>query len=210
MAGAGAFQTIMGGIQMIRGMRMKPERPTYQRPEEVNQMMGMLQREANAKAPGITQAEANLRQAGAQAMQSASENATSGAAALAAGAGVNSRMNQGYRDLSANAEQYRRQSQQALLQGYQQAAQYSDREFELNKYQPFMEASATKAALTQAGMQNIPAGMNAMGNAAIAGMYAQGLQNTMNAPTGNGIPFIQGPFQQGFYNPYNPYNLWRG
>ena len=174
--GAGSlFQTIMGGIQMVRGMRMKPVRPTYQTPEEVNQMMANAQMQQYAKAPGVSAAEANLRLSAAQTMASVNDAATSGASALAAGAAVNARLNNEYMRLGAQQNAFRLQQQQAYNQALMSKAQYTDREFEINQYQPFLDAAQTKAALTQGGMQNIFGGLNGLGNAAMAGIYAQKL-----------------------------------
>jgi len=79
--------------------------------------------------------------------------------------GVSAGQGQMNRGLLALAQQ-EAQDYQRRISGLEQArgvaAQYRDREFDINEFQPYQEAMRAKAALTSAGLQNLYTGSSDM------------------------------------------------
>lgn len=160
-AGTGLVKAGIGAFQTIKGARMKPARPKYERPEELKRFIERKQAAAGGtRYPGQEQDEERLNQLMDRQIEQARELGGDPFSTMSAVGKAARNQLSGQRDISRLAAQdkARRQSEadQALLLG----AEESRKEFEINRLQPFREKAATKSALLGAGMQNITSGVS--------------------------------------------------
>jgi len=108
----------LGAAQFAGGAMMRtPDRPDYQIPQEIRQMLALRQAQARGRAPGASQMERNLFQSRANtigAMQRMSSNPSAILAGVAASQG---QMNRGIQSL----QMYEAQDQERRTQGLEQA-----------------------------------------------------------------------------------------
>ena len=104
-------------------------------------------------------------------------------------------LNQGLNDnamqMAMEDEAARRANTNAYTQGLQNAAQYSDQEFQLNKMQPYEMALQRAMALQGSGLQNMYGAKLAFGNLAKEG-FQTALQLGMGAATGGASGITSG------------------
>jgi len=174
-AGASAlgslFQTGLGVSQLIKARQYRMGRPTYEIPDEVSQGLGLRQQLLNARMPGAAEAERNIYESGAASLANAQQGAMDSASLLASAAGNQGAMNRALRKLSIQEDQDYERRVQGLERQQSQMAQYRDKEFDINKMQPYQEAAATRSALIQGGLQNVAGGIQSAG--ATAGKIGQ-------------------------------------
>lgn len=162
-AGLGAanslLQTGLGIAQMIKARQYRRERPVYEIPEEIGNRLALRQQQLNARMPGARQMERNLAASAESARYNQQQGAQSSSELLAAAGATQGTTDRSLRDLQIReAQDYENRTRG--LEGAQMAmAQARDKEFEINKMQPYMEDSATRAALTEGGFQNLSGGL---------------------------------------------------
>lgn len=156
-AGAG-LQGVLGIGQLIGGALMNPERPTYQIPDEIKNMLALRQMNLGGRMAGATQAQANIMQSQANTVGAYQGTLRNPNAILAGVSAAQGQTNRAFGNLGAmEAQDYQRRL--AGLEGAQRSmAQYRDKAFEINEMQPYIDEARTKAALIGAGLRNISGG----------------------------------------------------
>mgnify|MGYP001766962025 CR=1 FL=1 len=156
-AGAG-LQGVLGIGQLIGGALMNPERPTYQIPDEIKNMLALRQMNLGGRMAGATQAQANIMQSQANTVGAYQGTLRNPNAILAGVSAAQGQTNRAFGNLGAmEAQDYQRRL--AGLEGAQRTmAQYRDKAFDINEMQPYVDEARTKAALIGAGLRNISGG----------------------------------------------------
>jgi len=156
-AGLGIGQTIKGSK-----MAKEAKRPVYQRPGEITRYTKRAQsRAADTGFSGQTTAESKIGKATADVVQKAKDVADPMAyldVVSRAGAQEQSQL----QDVAMFAAQDRERRQQEADQALLLSAQYADKEFDINKMQPYQEKAAAASALKGAGIQNISGGLSGL------------------------------------------------
>lgn len=155
----GAIKAGVGLYQLAKGAGMKPERPAYEIPDEIKQDLAAARRLERGRMPGVQYAEERIRQGTAQQQYGLRRSATNPNQLLSGLQLIQRNAQIAQRGLmEAEAGDYYRR-----LANYQRSlslgAQYKDKQFELNKMQPYMDEARTKAALTQSGLVNAFGGL---------------------------------------------------
>lgn len=148
------FQGGLSLIQMIRGLGMNPQRPTYTIPQEVTDKLNQQQVNLNARSAGAGRAQENLFANQATTLQNASQAGGGAANQLLAGAMSQAQSNRGFQDLAAGERDDYQRRLGNLGQAQSEMGSYRDRAFDINKMQPYQDAAATKSALIQSGLTN--------------------------------------------------------
>lgn len=149
---------IQGGlsaIQLLTSLGINPQRPKYTVPQEVQDKLAQNQVNLNARSAGAARANENIFANQATTLQNAQQAGGGISNQLLAGAMAQANTNQALGDLSASEmEDYqRRLGNLGAVQS--EMGQYRDREFDINKMQPFQDAAAAKSALIEGGIQNL-------------------------------------------------------
>lgn len=195
------FKTGLGLAQMIKGMGMKPIRPVYNIPEEVNQSLALNQANLNARSAGAARAEANISRNQSNALANIRQGANSGSQLLSSAALAQANSNNAYNQLAAQeAEDYQRRLAN-LNNSQTQMAAYRDKAFQLNEYEPYQDAAATKSALTQGGLTNTYNGLmdggKLIGDFGLAQQYGYMPQFPQEQLQQNGIGYFRNRFMPG-------------
>lgn len=148
------FQGGLSLIQMIRGMSMNPQRPTYNIPQEVNDKLAQNQMNLNARSAGAGRAQDNLFANQATTIQNAQQSGGGASNQLLAGAMSQAQSNRGFENLSASEREDYQRRLGNLGQAQSEMGSYRDRAFDINKMQPYENAAATKSALIESGLTN--------------------------------------------------------
>jgi len=149
---------IQGGlsaIQLLTSLGINPQRPKYTVPQEVQDKLAQNQVNLNARSAGAARANENIFANQATTLQNAQQAGGGISNQLLAGAMAQANTNQALGDLSASEmEDYqRRLGNLGAVQS--EMGQYRDREFDINKMQPFQDTAAAKSALIEGGIQNL-------------------------------------------------------
>jgi len=149
---------IQGGlsaIQLLTSLGINPQRPKYTVPQEVQDKLAQNQVNLNARSAGAARANENIFANQATTLQNAQQAGGGISNQLLAGAMAQANTNQALGDLSASEMEdfQRRLSNLGAVQS--EMGQYRDREFDINKMQPFQDAAAAKSALIEGGIQNL-------------------------------------------------------
>lgn len=149
---------IQGGlsaIQLLTSLGINPQRPKYTVPQEVQDKLAQNQVNLNARSAGAARANENIFANQATTLQNATQAGGGISNQLLAGAMAQANTNQALGDLSASEMEdfQRRLSNLGAVQS--EMGQYRDREFDINKMQPFQDAAAAKSALIEGGIQNL-------------------------------------------------------
>ena len=165
----GAIKGALGLGQLLAGSLMKANRPNYEIPSTVGEELAMSRMMANGRMPGINYAKMRLDQNAASAAYRMNRSASNpnqilaGAAAIQANSDVASR---GLLEAEAG-DQYRRLAN--LSRSLRMMGEYKDKEFQLNKMEPYQDKARTKAALVQGGLLNLFGGVGESMNGLMAG-----------------------------------------
>lgn len=158
------------GRQMMEGL----ERPRYETPQEIDQVLALAQQLASGPMPGMgmmqQQLGANLGSLAYNATTATSSSADA-LAALVSGHGANAQAQQG---LAIESARDRRQMQQLQQQALQLRASYRDREF-ADRFGEFQDAANMAMGMQQAGRTNIYSGLEGMGRVVGQGALASGI-----------------------------------
>jgi hypothetical protein len=149
---------IQGGlsaIQLLTSLGINPQRPKYTVPQEVQDKLAQNQVNLNARSAGAARVNENIFANQATTLQNAAQAGGGISNQLLAGAMAQANTNQALGDLSASEMEdfQRRLSNLGAVQS--EMGQYRDREFDINKMQPFQDAAAAKSALIEGGIQNL-------------------------------------------------------
>lgn len=153
--GQSLFRLGTGIGQLTSARKYRMERPEYEIPQEIEQQLGLRQQLLNARMPGARAAERNIQEAQAQSMYGAQQAGSDSASLLAAAAGSQGTSNRSLRDLQIREAQDYERRVQGLERAQGVMAGYRDKEFQINQMDPYQEASATRSALIEGGIQNI-------------------------------------------------------
>ena len=148
---------IQGGlsaIQLLTSLGIRPNRPTYNIPTEVKDKLAQNQLNLNARSAGAARAQDNIFANQATTLLNAQQAGGGASNQLLAGAMAQAQTNQGLANLSASEQEDFQRRLGNLGAAQSEMAGYRDKEFEINKMQPFLDAAATKSALIESGIQN--------------------------------------------------------
>lgn len=192
---APAIQGALGIGQMIGGMSMRPERPTYNIPREISDMLALRQMNLRGRMAGATQAQQNIMQAQGSTIGAYQGTMRNPNAILAGVSASQGQTNRAFTNLaSMEAQDYQRRL--AGLEGAQRTmAGYRDRAFEVNEMQPYMDEARTKAALIGAGLRNVAGGASSLGGIFSENQYMEMMQQ------------MYGGGQQGMNTPVSPVDM---
>lgn len=186
------FKGISGIVQANRGKRLMAEniRPTYNRPDEVRQSQSIAENSYyNGVMPGQSQLQNQLAAEQASALGSVTNASTSSGDLLDSINKLNYNRNNQLNNIAGQGAQWKLQQQGALQNQLAQSAQFSDKEFDLNKMQPYQDRAAAASALIQSGNQNIYGALDSIGGlAASAAFKGIGGNATMSNQFSQNIP----------------------
>lgn len=153
------FRLGTGVAQLASARKYRMERPEYEIPQEISDQLGLRQQLLNARMPGARQAERNIREGQAQSMYNAQQAAGDSTSMLAAAAASQGTSNRAMRDLQIREAQDYENRVRGLERAQGTMAGYRDKEFMMNEMDPYQEASATRSALIEGGIQNVSAAL---------------------------------------------------
>lgn len=171
MAAAPLASGIYGIVQKAQAdkLRKQFDQPMYAIPEGMQEAYGLAQSRAfDTSLPGQSLIEAGIDRGQAAANRAIMESGLSGAERLAAiNAGAGNRM-----DANTQLAMQMAQQQQQNLANYQntlgQLAGYQEKQWQLNKQQPWMDAMEAANRLADAGSQNIMTGLKDLSGIGVA------------------------------------------
>lgn len=212
--GLSAVKGIVGAVQSRRAAKdlRNIQRPTYERPQEAGEMLDMFRQRASiSQMPGQEGMESRMGAGVAQGVQDIQRTASSSVAAMGAVTGLHGRRQDAIRDLGVQFAEYKSARQAELGQALGQAAQYSDREFDMNKWQPYQVRMNELTSQKQAGAANMWGGLEGMGTAFNNLQGTQGyldvLKQMGQGGQGQSMPPIPPPPSGiGFHNPIRKTN----
>jgi hypothetical protein len=183
----GALKSLLGVGQLIGGSAMKVKRPEYEIPDVAKEELAMSRMMANGRMPGVNYANMRIDQNAARAAYRTNRAATNPNQILAAQAGIQMNADIAGRGLmeAEAGDQYRRLAN--LSRSLRMMADYKDKEFQLNKMEPYQDKARTKAALVQGGLLNLFGGVGEGMSGIMAGKMMQD-GATAPAPTSDGAP----------------------
>lgn len=192
------YQAGSGIVQSITGKKLRSKRPKYNIPGEAFQNLNDATSAYNASTayglPGQGRIQNNLLQSQASAQQGIMQSQQSPSAQLLGLTAVNANTNRTMADLGINSAQFRQQNMNQMRAGMMSArealARYRDREFELNKLNPFMDEMYAKGALRGSSMQNVYGGLTSLANT--AGQFINRQSPSTTTPTTTPIATGQG------------------
>ncbi len=156
-AGGGATTTL-GAVQMGIGMykQRHNKRPTYEIPQEIQQNLTQAQADALQGLPEEQRQMflSNIERGNASALSQIGSRS----GGLAGVAAVNQNANDSYGKLLAMDSQARMANKDKLYGMRQNLADYKDQAWQVNKLNPYYEATASNNAMIGAGMQNVSQG----------------------------------------------------
>jgi len=182
------FKTTLGLGQWAAGALMRVQRPEYEIPDEVKRRLALRRMNLNAPMAGYNQARADIARSQATTNAAARNIRDSSQVAALAAAGQAGATEGRTRLAVQNAVDYQRR-----LGGLENAqmtmAQYKDKAFQLNEYEPYMNKARTKAALIQGGLTNINRGLGSAASG-LGQMYGQKMYyDYLNSGQGQSAPF---------------------
>lgn len=169
------IQTVQGAQQQQRGRKELDdlERPPYEIPAEVREMLQMARvQAADRYMPGEAEMRGRADIAAANQLAAAQQAGQASALAPVISAG----QQKAQQDISVMAQQQQAQDIQRLTAALSQMAQYRDTEYQINKFSEFADRQARAMDLVGAGAKNIHGG--------ISNIAALGSSLAMNAALG--------------------------
>jgi len=171
MAAAPLASGIYGIVQKAQAdkLRKQFDQPMYAIPQGMQEAYGLAQSRAfDTSLPGQSLIEAGIDRGQAAANRAIMESGLSGAERLAAiNAGAGNRM-----DANTQLAMQMAQQQQQNLANYQntlgQLAGYQEKQWQLNKQQPWIDAMEAANRLSEAGSQNIMTGLKDLSGIGVA------------------------------------------
>lgn len=192
---------IKGGTQMFQGLadtrkgkRLEEEageRPEFDIPESVDQVIRMYEQMSRSGLPGQDLMQQDIQASTARTATTAGQLADSPIAALTALGGAQQRELSALRDLQTRAASYQAQARQGLAGAHQMKAGYETEQWRQNQLLPWEIGMNRAMQLQTAGRGNMMAAadtfgsMFALGGEAAGGMAQQGGGN-MSQPVAQG------------------------
>ena len=166
----GITQKNIGIYQYIKGTQLaKKPRPTYVRPGEIKQLVDTARAEAaGVGLPGQAQTEELLQSDVASVIHEAARVSDPNKFLETVSKAVATKSEQHQKLAIAAAQDFQRR-QETLRSALKVGAEYTDKEFDINLYQPYLAAQAAAAAMKGAGLKNIHAGIKGMAGGASSG-----------------------------------------
>jgi len=164
--------------------------PTYNRPEEYGDLMDLYRQQAGmSQLPGQQAYESRMGAGVAESVSDLQKSASSSATAQSSLVDIYGKKQDAIRDLAVQFAEYKTARQRDLAKGLEQGADYSDKEFEVNKWIPYQTRMNELTGQRQAGMNNLFGGIEGM---ASAGMNLLGTKAGLDAlkglnPAGGGF-----------------------
>ena len=208
---AALLQAATGLAQNIKGKKIQRStfRPTYAIPEEIKNNLKRAEQEATY---GLDAASKQIATQGIDRNTAAAlYGGSSRRAGLAGLSGVVQSGNDAYSNLALmDAEELKRKKQLAMAMGSEMAG-YKDKEWSINKFDPYQLKVDESQALIGAGMQNIGGALNTAASVGMTmEMNGNGTQRNTTGATGdpNAGANIMNDYSKGFgTTPKNSYNL---
>lgn len=181
--GVNLAKGIFGAIQAGRASKelKNLKAPTYERPEEIGDLLKLYQERANiSQLPGQDAMESRMDANTASSIGAAERVAPSSVAALGAVTDVYGKKQDAIRDLAVTFANYKAQRQGELGGALQTSAEYSDKEFEMNKWLPYQVKMNELTSQKQAGFENLFGGVEGMASTATNLFGTQAYLDAMN------------------------------
>lgn len=168
------LQAGQGISQSARAKKLAKNRPEYNIPQEAYGNVDLAKNAYGAASmyglPGQGRIQNNFMQGQANTLNAIKQSQQTPAAQLIGIAASDANTKNSMADLGVNAAQMRQQNmdnaRMGLISARQALAAYRDREFELNKLEPYRNAIAASGAMRGAGQQNIYGGVTSLANTA--------------------------------------------
>lgn len=195
------FQGISAISQKRKANRINAVRPEYTIPGAVAESVDMARQSAGAAMPGYGTARNNIAGATSNAVRAA-QLAGSGNNVLATIAAAQGNEANAMNNLAAQNAQFQFGQRRDLMSNLLNLGNYQDKAWQLNKYEPYQQKAAAKAALTEAANQNMNGAISGLSSVAMMGLGGMGKPK---------MPTIPGfDLQQGLIPTPNPYGTYNG
>lgn len=162
-AAGGVFKTGLGVAQYIKAKKLEKtlgKRPAYKTPEEIAQMLALVKAGASqTELPGQGILEQKIGAASAEGVRQATQASDSSASLNAGIAGITGSEQDKLGDIGVEAANYRQMQQEKLKQALMATAPYKDKEFDINKMEPFKEKASAIEALKGSALENAYGGI---------------------------------------------------
>lgn len=171
----GLIKAGYGISQMVRGNKglKSLERPEYQIPEEELSRLALAQQSfASGQMPGASAMRDDVNASAANAASFARE----GGSPLAALAAIQSRQQQGLRQVGIDNANYRDRQQQNYSAALADMGQQQDKAWQINKFAPYSDKYNEFREMSGAGMQNLFGGLDSLSAIGLDSLSAIGLQ----------------------------------
>lgn len=153
--GIDAAKLLFGGFQFLRGLSQakKNQQPMYNIPQNISDNLNMAKTYAQQGLPDAVynRALGNIDRNQALGLRTMSDRR----AGLAGLGGLTAATNDAYSNLAAEDAQARMNNLAQLYNQNQVMAQYKDKQWDFNEYQPFVRRAQEAQALQGAGIQNL-------------------------------------------------------
>lgn len=146
--------------------------PTYEIPESEKQALAASRFRAMAGAPGAAAARERIARQSAESMFNAKQVGSSPAGLLAAASGIDMNTKEAMANQTAREEQQQAAASGQYIQAQHSMSGYLDKQYKINKYDPYMQAMKTIGALRQSQWENLSKGINALAGAGQSYLYA--------------------------------------
>ena len=170
----GVMRALLGQAQFFGGLLMKPKRPKYEIPGEIQEVAESARLMRYGRSPGLGLAEDRLAQSGANQLAGLRRGATSSTQLLSGLSSIELNSNIARRGLmEADASDFYRRDQ-IYRSSLGLMGQFKDKQWDYNVNQPYQDKARTKAALLGSGLKNWFGGAD---DAALGYMNQQYLDN---------------------------------
>lgn len=166
---------LFGGGSQVREAKKLAASNTftpYQTPEQILEATQLAENEFRNGMPGMTSALSNLGGSSAAAFDRGLSGATSGADVLNLATNINANENQGLNALNDQALNYRNTSLGNYSNALGTEAGYADKEYQINKLDPYNRKANLAASMYGAGKTNQFSGLDSLATSALAGATA--------------------------------------
>lgn len=163
-----ALQTGAGLIQSIKANKLKKDnkQPVYERPGEIQRYTDIAQsRAASTKLAGQDRIEEKIGAAGANVRRAAAD-AADPMSYLQTVSEVAGRESEQIADLGIAASQDKARREKEAQDALLLSAEYADKEFQINKLDPYLQGKAAESALRESAGQNIIGGLTGLAGTA--------------------------------------------
>lgn len=160
--GTGVFQALQAR-KMAKGLGARPQ---YETPESAQQALELSAMRTMGGMPGQEQAQGQIGAQAGRGYQEGTEISSSPAAAMAMAGNVTANAMQQTTQMAGQEAQYKSQAEQDYIAQLGQQAGYEEKEFDINKMQPFLDKADAIRRLKESAMHNITGGVQELGGTA--------------------------------------------